>query len=362
MLASSFFRATIRLVLVLVLGAACALTLACSQDDLRTESPSPDGSFLAIGDTGEPWGPWPSLLEPQLAVGHALERAHRGSPVDAFVLLGDNFYPEGLRAEELVSRVIQNVALPYCAFVRPSNALREALGGACPEAASPPPIYAVVGNHDVMANESVRLQRTKVPEYVVNWEVPTSEGPAIRELPGGLSLIFIVSEWPWDEDATQALADALRRAQGPFRVIVGHRPTISGHPQLLDMVATAARQANTVVHAYVAGHVHVLGAIPGERRGLPRLTVIAGSGAHAEHQPDTEYQIENADFLEASLGFARFDVFSNADDADAQPTLRVTLHRVPSLPPLAKFRAPEIAARYSIDVRGRIARDENVDR
>ena len=96
--------------------------------------------------------------------------------------------------------------------------------------------------------------------------------------------------------------------------------------------------------------------------GLPRLTVIAGSGAHAEHQPDTEYRIENADFLEASLGFARFDVFSNADDADAQPTLRVTLHRVPSLPPLAKFQAPEIAARYSIDVRGRIARDENVDR
>lgn len=332
----------------LLATAAIGLLAACPADVPTSPSPTATASFLAVGDTGEPWGTFPSLFEPQLAVGHALERAHEDAPVDALVLLGDNFYPDGLRAEALLPRVVENVARPYCAFIAPSPELEAALEGRCPPATNPPPIYAVVGNHDVRAADTGRLQRTQVPELVTNWEVPSAGVPAIRELPGGVSLIFVVSEWPWDDAAAQRLAEALRRAQGPFRVIVGHRPPIQGHPQLSEMVSAAATRAGTVVHAYVAGHVHVLGAVPGTRAGAPRLTVIAGSGAHAEHQTDTEYRIDGADFLEASLGFARFDAFANGPE----PTLRVTLFRAASLPPLARLFAPEIAARYSIGVDG----------
>lgn len=321
---------------------------ACSATDSAAPGPRPDGSFLAVGDTGEPWGPFPSLFEPQLAVGHALERAHEAVPADAFVLLGDNFYPDGLRAEDLLPRVAENVARPYCAFIEPSAELTGALEGACPVASNPPPIYAVVGNHDVRAGDGGRLQRTRVPQLVTNWEVPASGPPAVRELPGGLSLIFVVSEGPWGEAETRALAEALRRARGPFRVIVGHRPPITGHPQLSDMVSAAANRAETVVHAYVAGHVHVLGAIPGRRPGAPGLTVIAGSGAHAKRQTGTEYRIEHADFLEASLGFARFDAFATKPE----PTLRVTLYRTGPFPLLARFRAPEVAVRFSIGLDG----------
>ncbi len=330
--------------------AAIGILTGCTPQEPASPPPRPDGSFLAVGDTGEPWGAFPTLREPQLAVGLALEHAHAASPADAFVLLGDNFYPDGLRAEELPARVVENVARPYCAFVRPSPELDALLDGACPPASNPPPLYAVVGNHDVRAADDGRLQRTAVPELVTNWEVPAPS--AIRELPGGISLVFLLSESPWDEAKTRALAEALRRARGPFRVIVGHRPPITGHPQLSDMVADAARRAGTVVHAYVAGHVHVLGAIPGTRPDAPRLTVIAGSGAHAERQTDTEYRIEGADFLEASLGFVRFDAFADAPD----PTLRVTLHRAPSLPILARFRPPEIAAVYSLGVDGDLER------
>lgn len=330
--------------------AAAGLLAACSPTEPTSPNARASGSFLAVGDTGVPWGTLPALFEPQLAVGHALERVHAEAPADAFVLLGDNFYPDGLRAEALLARVVENVARPYCAFVAPSPELAEALDGSCRAAPQPPPIYAVLGNHDLRAADDGRLQRTKVPELVTNWEVPSAGDPAVRELPGGLSLIFLVSEWPWDDAATRALSEALKRARGPFRVIVGHRPPITGHPQLSDMVSAAATRAGTVVHAYVAGHVHALGAVPGPASRAPRLTVIAGSGAHAHHQSAPEYRIEHADYLETTLGFARFDAFAH----DSEPTLRVTLYRAASLPPLARLFAPEIAARYSIGVDGEV--------
>ena len=336
---------------MLAASAAFAALVACSPSD-PVPSPRPNGSFLAVGDTGEPWGALPSLFEPQLAVGHALARVHEASPTDAFVLLGDNFYPDGLTGDAVLSRVVENVALPYCAFVRPSRELERALGGACAPPPDPPPLYAVIGNHDVRAAESPDLQQTRVPQLITNWEVPTTDAPAVRELPGGLSLIFVVSESPWGEAETAALADALRRTRGPFRVIVGHRPPITGHPQLSDMVRNAARRAGIPVHAYVAGHVHVLGAIPSAVPGAaPALTVIAGSGAHAELQTSTEYRIDAPDFLEASVGFVRFDTFLDEPDA----TLQVTLYRVAPLPLIARFRAPEIAARYAIDLAGEVS-------
>ncbi|MFM7786579.1 MAG: hypothetical protein ACKPE6_18360, partial [Gammaproteobacteria bacterium] len=61
----------------------------------------------------------PFFFDGQIAVGAAMQRAHRANPVDAVVLLGDNFYPDGLLADELVPRIIENVARPYCDFVDP---------------------------------------------------------------------------------------------------------------------------------------------------------------------------------------------------------------------------------------------------
>ena len=319
----------------------------------RPTSSVPTTSLFAVGDTGSPWGLAPQLFEGQLAVGVAMQRAHERRPIDAFILLGDNFYPNGLIAKELLPRIAENVARPYCAFVDPSPELAVHLEDACIKSEQPrPKIFAVIGNHDLTAPGSHDLQRNTIPRFVQNWEMPAADGPAIRELPGGLSLIFLNSDYPWGDLETQRLTLALENAQGPWRVIVGHRPPIAGHPQLSQMIAQAAERSDRIVHAYLAGHVHVLAAIRGALP-APALTVIAGSGSHAERQDTTEYRIEGADVILEALGFARLDVMAESTPA----RLEVTLFQTPQSAALA-FLGTSTIAHYEIDLDGSIARTD----
>lgn len=310
-------------------------------------------SLFALGDTGVPWGMAPRLFEGQLAVGVAMQRAHQRLPIDAFLLLGDNFYPNGLLADELLPRIVENVAKPYCAFVEPSDELAALLEDDCADAEQARPrVFAVIGNHDLTSPGSHELQRDEIPRFVRNWEMPVVDGPAIRELPGGLSLIFLNSDYPWDATKTQKLAAALENARGPWRIIVGHRPPITGHPQLTRMVARAAERSGRIVHAYLAGHVHVLAAIRGAER-APALTVIAGSGSHAGKQDTTEYRIEGADLIVEELGFVRLDVISGPSPAH----LRITLFQTPSSAVLA-FLGNKTLARYKIGLDGSVVRTD----
>lgn len=329
--------------------------IACAPEveDSSAASVRPAASLLAVGDTGQPWGMLPRLFEGQLAVGAAMQREHAATPVDAVVLLGDNFYPDGLLEDELLPRIIQNVARPYCAFIDPTAELARLLsahcGGANPR---PPKLLVVIGNHDLLSPGSLDLQRREVPRYVRNWDVPVLDGPAIRELPGGLSLIFLDTEWPWGDTDASELAAALVEARGPWRVIVGHRPPISGHPQLAQMVANAARASGHVVHAYLAGHVHGLAAIRGGDHS-PALTLIAGSGSHADLQEAPEYRFEDAEVVVEALGFVRLDLIAEPTPAE----LRVTLFRARPSALFASLGSPEVA-RYEIDLDGVVTRSD----
>jgi hypothetical protein len=325
----------------------------CSSESVESANPigTPAASFLAVGDTGEPWGALPWLFEGQLAVGAAMQREHAAAPVDAVMLLGDNFYPNGLLRDELIPRILENVVRPYCAFIEPSEKLRREMGDDCPLLAQvPPPIYAVVGNHDHRSSSSVSLQKEEVPHFVLNWSVPEQGAATLREIAGGMSLIFLDSESPWNDAKADALASALESAAGPFRIVVGHRPPIAGHPGLSEMVERASKKSQRRVHAYLAGHVHGLGAIPGEGD-APVLTVIAGSGARADLQESTEYEVTGADPLIEALGFARFDSFPSGEEA----RLEVTLFQAGRSPVLA-FLGHAVAARYVILPDGTVER------
>jgi hypothetical protein len=284
-----------------------------------------------------------------------MQREHARSPIDAFLLLGDNFYPSGLLAEELVSRIVENVARPYCAFVDASEELARRLDPSCIDIEGErPSFFAIPGNHDLISPGSEDLQITEVPRFVRNWDMPALKRPAIRELPGGLSLIFLDSGAPWTDADVETLSAAVASAQGPWRVIVGHRPPIAGHPQLRDLVAQAIERSGQTVHAYLAGHVHVLAAIRGEPP-QPALTVIAGSGSHAERQESTEYRIEGADLVVEELGFTRLDLVKAKDGN----RLRITLFQSPRSITLSDL-GNTIVARYEIEADGSVTRtDEN---
>ena len=331
---------------------AAAFVVACvpeTPDAPPDEFPSV--SLIAVGDTGLPWGFTPQLFEGQLAVGRAMQSEHARAPVDAFVLLGDNFYPTGLHANELFPRIVENLARPYCAFVDASDELADGLDPACANIKEPRPrFFAVLGNHDLDSPDSERLQRHEISRFVLNWDMPGDAGSRIRELAGGLSLIFLRSGYPWGKAEVEQLSADLTTAKGPWRVIVGHRPPIAGHPQLSRMVALASAQSERIVHAYLAGHVHVLAAIPGVGP-APALTVIAGSGAQAHRQLETEYRIEDPDFIANKLGFMRIDVLGKPPD----DRLRVTLFQSPPSAVLT-FLGNTILARYEIESDGTVSR------
>jgi DNA repair exonuclease SbcCD nuclease subunit len=284
-----------------------------------------------------------------------MQREHVTAPVDAVILLGDNFYPDGLLADEMVPRILENVARPYCDLVAPSAELAAELGDDCGEPGAPP-LFAVVGNHDLRSRSSVPLQKSEVPRFVLNWEVPDEGGPTVRELPGGISLVFLVSESPWGEAQVEALAAALDRAQGPFRVVVGHRPPITGHPGLSQMVARASNLSQRVIHAYLAGHVHGLGAIRGQGD-APALTVIAGSGSRADLQESPEYQVAGSDRLLEVLGFARLDSYPEGPDAHLEITLFEARRSA-----IFAFLGHRVAARYAVSLTGGVQRVEESSR
>ena len=111
-------------------------------------------------------------------MGRGLALEDRRQPVDALLLLGDNFYANGLERDDLVERLRENVVGPFCHFVELEGPRSPEVAGACREAPSlrhPIPLLVLFGNHDHTAPESPALQRETVPGFVSNWRV--AEGP-----------------------------------------------------------------------------------------------------------------------------------------------------------------------------------------
>ena len=212
---------------------ACAAVLlavsGCREGDAGDDDPRLGGlSFLAVGDTGKPVEAI-DALDPGKAVAKALAFEDERDPIEAIVLLGDNFYPDGLEKDDLKDRLRENLVGPYCRFIeltpRGAGSLREA----CPEADAkhPVPIFAVLGNHDYGERESPELQRRVVPDYVRSWRMPKDD-VGVRELRGGVSLILLDSNRVarTDGDDDDDVVRAIRDSQGPWRVVAAHHPML----------------------------------------------------------------------------------------------------------------------------------------
>jgi hypothetical protein len=284
--------------------------------------------------------------------------------VHALVLLGDNFYPDGLREEELVPRVRANVARPFCPFLASGAPRFGELAGACDLADAerrPVPIVAVLGNHDRVSPESARLQRDVLPRFVANWRLP-SEPAAVVELGEGVSLIAFDSNAAFAGEAAAggdlaALADALRSARGPWRVLLAHHPVAgegrgderARYRRYRDAVLEAIEASGVRVQLALAGHEHNLQVLAMEPPG-PALQVISGAAAAPrsirDENPSRLFGVSRVP------GFARIDLLGSGD----AERLVVSLVLRPRWPRRA-LGATQLAARFSVDRQGRVAEE-----
>jgi 3',5'-cyclic AMP phosphodiesterase CpdA len=325
---------------------ALLLSPACPERAPREAGPFAL-SLLAVGDTGKPAAPL-AALDPGRAVAAAMAAEDARVPADALVLLGDNFYPSGLSEDSVKDRLRENLVGPFCRFVELSMRGAGSLRDACPEADArhPVPIHALLGNHDWERPESPKLQRERIREYVRNWRMP-EDAAEVRELAGGVSLVLLDSTRLVRDGEADPLANALRRARGPFRVVASHHPmaaTGRAYSRRFARLARAALERAAVpVHVFLSGHEHNLQAITWEGR-WPPLHVVAGGGS------DTR-EVRSGDpgrrYAEESLGFARVDLTRSPD-----PRLEVTVFEVPA-PPLPSLARP--AARFAVTKDGRVA-------
>ena len=271
-------------------------------------------SMLAVGDTGRKH--WlPSLRGGQLAVARELTAADLARPADTLVLLGDNFYPSGLSASELIPRIRRNLVRPYCRFVALDGRHSGEVADACTlppslRRANPPSIHAVLGNHDHKDPDSPSLQSDTVPRFVSNWHA-SAELATVVEFEAGVSLILVDSMTVSGPEHIGPVRDALRKARGPWRIAVAHHPIAAldsadgGMPEpSAALLRRAIEEAGVSVHLFLSGHRHSLQGI--EMAEPSRiLHLIAGGGANVR---PVEHHYANRKFVLESNGFARIDL------------------------------------------------------
>ncbi|RIL07349.1 MAG: hypothetical protein DCC71_03295 [Proteobacteria bacterium] len=305
-------------------------------------------SILALGDTGEEPALVGRSLQQQMRVARALEAEHVRRPADALVLLGDNFYPDGLQERELEERVRENLVRPYCAFLALDGPESARVADACEPSRRgdrPTPLFAVLGNHDTKLPESVRLQREVVPRFVPNWRLPAKAVEVVELLDDSLapsaSLVLYDAAALADSDDVESLRRALVGARGPWRILAGHYPINQNHPG--PWIRKALDQIAVPVHLHLAGHEHnlqIAAAPPSD----PYLQVVAGSGSDLRR---VKHPLDGSRFAAIEPGFARVDLAGEGDAA----RLVVSLVAV-ARSPFALREPPRVVARWSVGLRG----------
>jgi len=272
-------------------------------------------SFFSVGDIGKLQnlpGPWSR----QNQAGRAMARLHQVDPVDALVLLGDNFYPDGLVPFEAEMRIGENLVAPYSAFVRCTARARRRFS--CDPEARPVPIESVPGNHDHGTLGKVAYQARVVPHYIENFTL-YQEPVTLLERPG-ISLILMDTAL-WDATRMALLADALRNSRGPLIALVSHLPVADTGPRfpaaLSAAVLATIRAVGRTVHLHLCGHEHNLQVLPLEAPG-PRVEVIVGGGSSPRPVEATRAR---RFFGWSGIGFARVDVFGGE-----KPSVQVDLY------------------------------------
>lgn len=171
----------------------------------RVLRPAAPPRFFAFGDCG-------TGGKGQARVAAGMAARAQATPPDFFVLLGDNFYPDGVASSD-DSKWRTHFEEPYAApcFARD--------------------FYVALGNHDHRGSVQAQL------DYGAShsrWRLPAPWYAFTVALPSGATADFFVLDTTQLVDETEAaaaqlswLADALGKSSGRWQIVVGHHPVRS---------------------------------------------------------------------------------------------------------------------------------------
>ncbi len=293
-------RSTIAAFLVLALTACSGGSGSGDPTPTATPTPTPTATptpvaplrFIALGDTGK-------ANEGQTNVAAAMADQCAAEGCDFVILLGDNFYDNGVSST--------SDTLWTTMFVDPYAAVDV-------------PFYAVLGNHDYGGNgagNDFPKGQHQIDYSAVNpkWRMPDNRysftaGPATFLALDTNKIMYGILE-----DQPAFAASVLSSASTPWILAVGHHPYISNGPHgnagtyegIPNVPVTSGANVKAFfddsicgnVDAYLCGHDHSRQLLDGPV-GCPMLNVVSGAGASA-----TTLQPNNASLFESTeLGFA----------------------------------------------------------
>ncbi len=267
---------------------------------------------VAFGD----WGVKETQRPAQLAVRDALATFLRREPASLGLLLGDNFYPDGVES-----------ATDSIWKTRFEDVYRGSTFDF--------PFFVVPGNHDHGGSISAQIEYGR--RHPDRWVMKKTPWAFSRGSWRGRPLVdvFMIDTERWRKSSRQRVKrrDALRRllmkSHARWKVVCGHHPIFGNGKKKDDRVLMRALRPvlrEFQVDFYLAGHQHNLQVLPdrlgGDDERFP-LYVIAGGGGAG---PATLKRRKGAFFQAEALGFAVLDFFGDRVRVRLVDSAARTLH------------------------------------
>jgi predicted phosphodiesterase len=239
--------------------------------------------FIAVGDFG-------TGGLGQRAVAFGMSGKSRVDPVEFVLLLGDNFYEDGV--ESVNDKQFQ------AKFEDMYN-----------QPALQVPFYAVLGNHDYRGNPEAQVQyagvskRWKMPARYYTFTQPVDDSTDVQ--------FFALDTNPIATGAAEAaeqvdwLKNELQKSPARWKIVFGHHPLYSGghhgeDQETRSMRAVLESVIEPKVDLYLSGHDHDQQLIKPANKNVYYL--ISGTGSQCR---DVEWKKDTI-FAGTNLGFAWF--------------------------------------------------------
>ena len=235
-------------------------------EEIRFADGAPSVSFFAIGDTGYAG----EILHANV---RSMQRRAERQPVAFVLLLGDNFYPEGVGSTD--DRLWREV------FEQPFADLAV-------------PFHAVLGNHDHRGRYGAQIEYTKKSE---RWRMPARWYTFSVPVKGGLEAQFFALDtqpihrgWAEAKEEQDWLETELGTSKARWKIVFGHHPILShgSHGETAELLARVAPILERhEVDLVVSGHDHDLQILRAKKGWIQVVSGAGSSTRDSEWDEDT---------------------------------------------------------------------------